>query len=75
MKTPDCFYKNQKESDKQHTFKMFDKMLKTIKASHNEVCSVIIEPLVQCAGYMRMYHPIYLTLLKEACMKYNIPLS
>ena len=53
---------------------MFDHMLKTIKKNHSETCAVIIEPLVQCAGYMRMYHPIYLKLLRQACDKYNIHL-
>jgi adenosylmethionine-8-amino-7-oxononanoate aminotransferase len=35
---------------------------------------VIVEPLVQCAGYMRMYHPIYLRLLREACDRYGVHL-
>ena len=74
VKSPDCFYKNQKDSDEKHTVEMFDEMLKTIKKNHNDVCAVIIEPLVQCAGYMRMYHKIYLTMLKQACSKYNIHL-
>ena len=74
VKSPDCFHKNQKDSDEKHTVEMFDEMLKTIKKNHNDVCAVIIEPLVQCAGYMRMYHKIYLTMLKQACSKYNIHL-
>ncbi len=45
--------------------------LETILKQHAEnVCAVIIEPFVQCAGSMRMYDPIYLTLLREACDKY-----
>ena len=74
VESPDCYLKNEKHTDKQHTEIMFDKMLKTIENNHKEVCAVIIEPLVQCAGYMRMYHPIYLKLLREACDKYNIHL-
>ncbi|NOT83763.1 MAG: aminotransferase class III-fold pyridoxal phosphate-dependent enzyme, partial [Methylococcaceae bacterium] len=38
------------------------------------VCAVIIEPLVQCAGNMRMYDPVYLTLLRAACDKYQVHL-
>jgi adenosylmethionine-8-amino-7-oxononanoate aminotransferase len=35
---------------------------------------VILEPLVQCAGNMRMYHPIYLELLREACDRHGVHL-
>ncbi len=46
---------------------------KWIKSDHaDEICAVIIEPLVQCAGSMRMYHPVYLELLRKACDKYDI---
>jgi adenosylmethionine-8-amino-7-oxononanoate aminotransferase len=31
------------------------------------IAAVIVEPLVQCAGGMRMYDPVYLSLLREAC--------
>ena len=50
-------------------------MYKTIKKNHSEVCAVIIEPLIQCAGYMRMYHHRYLELLSEACRKFKIHLK
>jgi adenosylmethionine-8-amino-7-oxononanoate aminotransferase len=39
-----------------------------------EVAAVIVEPLVQCAGGMRMYHPVYLQLLREACSHYEVHL-
>jgi adenosylmethionine-8-amino-7-oxononanoate aminotransferase len=35
---------------------------------------VIVEPLVQCAGGMRMYHPIYLRMLREACDRHGVHL-
>jgi adenosylmethionine-8-amino-7-oxononanoate aminotransferase len=35
---------------------------------------VFVEPLVQCAGNMRMYDPVYLSLLRKACDEYNVHL-
>lgn len=72
--SPDSFHKKNNISEEKHAEIMFVKMLKTIKKHHNDVCAVIVEPLVQCAGYMRMYHHRYLELLREACTKYNIHL-
>ena len=72
--TPDCYLKNDTHTDKEHTRLMFDKMLKAIEKNHKVTSAVILEPLVQCAGYMRMYHPIYLKLLREACDKYKLHL-
>jgi len=44
-------------------------------ARHGDtICAVIVEPLVQCAGNMRMYHPVYLALLREACNRYGVHL-
>jgi adenosylmethionine---8-amino-7-oxononanoate aminotransferase len=49
--------------------------LETILAQHHdEICAVIVEPLVQCAGNMRMYHPAYLTKLRELCDQYHVHL-
>jgi adenosylmethionine-8-amino-7-oxononanoate aminotransferase len=40
----------------------------------DEISSIIIEPLVQCAGYMHMYHPSFISMLRELCDKYEIHL-
>jgi len=72
--SPDSYLKNDQHTEKQHATLMFDHMLEAIEKNHAQTCAVIIEPLVQCAGYMRMYHPIYLKLLRQACSKYNIHL-
>jgi adenosylmethionine-8-amino-7-oxononanoate aminotransferase len=32
-----------------------------------EVCALVLEPLVQCAGSMRMYDPVYLQRVRELC--------
>ncbi len=49
--------------------------MEALLAAHaDEVCAVIVEPLVQCAGSMRMYHPAYLSLLREACDRHGVHL-
>ena len=34
--------------------------------------ALIVEPLIQCAGLMHMYHPLYLTLAKRLCEKHGV---
>lgn len=40
----------------------------------DEISALILEPLVQGAGYMHMYHPLYLSLARELCTKFNVHL-
>ncbi len=72
--SPDCFEREPGVSWEEHTRRMFDAMEETLARHADEVCAVIVEPLVQCAGNMRMYHPVYLRLLREACDRYGVHL-
>jgi adenosylmethionine-8-amino-7-oxononanoate aminotransferase len=72
--SPDCFFCEADESWEDYCIRRFADMEKTLADHAETVCAVIIEPLVQCAGNMRMYHPVYLKLLREACLKYQVHL-
>ena len=37
------------------------------EAHPGEICALVMEPLVQCAGGMRMHHPAYLRRAREIC--------
>jgi len=71
---PDCYYREPEESWADYSTRRFVLMEHTLQQHSESVCAVIIEPLVQCAGNMRMYDPIYLTLLRAACDKYQVHL-
>ncbi len=44
------------------------------KERADEISAIIVEPLIQGAGYMHMYHPHFLLLLREICTQYNVHL-
>ena len=72
--SPDCFDREPGVSWQAHSRERFGDMDALLAKHANEVCAVIVEPLVQCAGYMRMYHPVYLHLLRQACDRYGVHL-
>jgi adenosylmethionine-8-amino-7-oxononanoate aminotransferase len=39
-----------------------------------ETCALILEPLIQCAGGMRMYHPHYLRRARQLCDHHGVHL-
>ncbi|PHS57973.1 MAG: adenosylmethionine--8-amino-7-oxononanoate transaminase [Sulfurimonas sp.] len=43
-------------------------------ARSNEISAIILEPLVQGAGYMHMYHAEFLVQVRKICTKYDIHL-
>ena len=72
--SPDCFLRPDGMTWEDHSRAMFAAMEQTLAEHHHEVAAVIVEPLIQGAGGMRMYHPIYLKLLREACDRYEVHL-
>ena len=72
--SPDCFERETGSSWQQHSEQMFAQMRQALEQHADEVCAVFVEPLVQCAGNMRMYDPIYLKLLRAACDEFNVHL-
>ncbi|MDQ2070592.1 adenosylmethionine--8-amino-7-oxononanoate transaminase [Natronospira bacteriovora] len=72
--SPDCFEREDGESWEAFSRRQFEPMRDLLQRHHEEVSAVIVEPLVQCAGGMRMYHPVYLKLLREACDQFDVHL-
>ena len=72
--SPDCYFRETGESCADYSRRLFEPMRLALEQHSETVCGVIIEPLVQCAGYMRMYDPVYLQLLREACDQYQVHL-
>jgi adenosylmethionine---8-amino-7-oxononanoate aminotransferase len=72
--SPDCYERTPGESWAQHSRRRFADMEMLLAQHAHETCAVIVEPLVQCAGGMRMYDPVYLALLREACDAYRVHL-
>jgi adenosylmethionine---8-amino-7-oxononanoate aminotransferase len=72
--SPDCYMREAGESWEQYSLRQFEHMERLLAEHADEVAAVIVEPLVQCAGGMRMYHPIYLSCLREACDRHGVHL-
>jgi len=72
--SPDCHEREGGVSWEEHSRRMFAHMERTLAERAGEIAAVIVEPLVQCAGSMRMYHPVYLGLLREACDRHDVHL-
>ncbi|WP_188984729.1 adenosylmethionine--8-amino-7-oxononanoate transaminase [Pseudomonas matsuisoli] len=72
--TPDCYLRPEGETWEAHSRRMFEHMERALAEHAHETAAVIVEPLIQGAGGMRMYHPVYLTLLREACDRYGVHL-
>ena len=72
--SPDCYARETGETWEAHSRRMFAPMEETLARHADEICAVIVEPLVQCAGSMRMYHPAYLALLRDACDRHGVHL-
>jgi adenosylmethionine-8-amino-7-oxononanoate aminotransferase len=72
--SPDCFEREPGETWADHSRRKFALMEAALEQHAHETAAVIVEPLVQCAAGMRMYDPVYLQLLREACDRHGVHL-
>jgi adenosylmethionine-8-amino-7-oxononanoate aminotransferase len=63
-----------KDQTKESADKAIIELERILEERGSEISAFIIEPLVQGAGYMHMYHPLYITKAKKVCEKYGVHL-
>ncbi|WP_200762190.1 adenosylmethionine--8-amino-7-oxononanoate transaminase [Nitrosophilus alvini] len=63
-----------KDTSEDAAFEAAEKMEELFEKRNEEISALIIEPLVQCAGYMHMYHPVFIKKARELCDRYDIHL-
>ncbi|PRH83827.1 adenosylmethionine--8-amino-7-oxononanoate transaminase [Arenimonas caeni] len=65
--SPDAFEAEPGESAEACALRRADQLAAIFEAHPGEISALILEPLVQCAGGMRMFHPAYLRRAREIC--------
>jgi adenosylmethionine-8-amino-7-oxononanoate aminotransferase len=63
-----------KDKSEEETQKALNTAREIFQKHHKDVSALIIEPLVQCAGYMKMHSPSFIKGLRELCNEFNIHL-
>lgn len=72
--SPDAFHRNEGESAADCARRAANALEQLLAENHDTVCALIVEPLVQCAGGMRMYDALYLKLARQLCDHYGVHL-
>lgn len=72
--SPDAYCREPGESAEEYALRRAGDLARTLEEHADRICAVIIEPLVQCAGGMRMHHPAYLMKLRELCDIHDVHL-
>jgi adenosylmethionine-8-amino-7-oxononanoate aminotransferase len=74
MPSPDFRLAEVGESAEDYALRCAEQLNSYIAQHHTELAALIIEPLVQCAAGMAMYHPTYLAKAREICTQYQVHL-
>lgn len=72
--SPDWRLAEAGESAESYALRCAEALEVHIALHHQSIAAFIIEPLVQCAAGMAMYHPLYLTKVREICNQYEVHL-
>ncbi|WP_049623409.1 adenosylmethionine--8-amino-7-oxononanoate transaminase [Frateuria defendens] len=70
--SPDAYQGEPGESPAEVAARQLVELRALLERHAHETCAVIVEPLVQCAGGMRMYHPDYLAGLRRLCDEFGV---
>lgn len=70
--SPDAWRTEPGESARDCALRAADAMAELLDRHPGEICAVIVEPRVQCAGGMRMHDPAYLTRVRQLCDAHGI---
>ena len=74
MPSPDFRLAEAAESAEDYALRCAEALEQYIAEHHAELAAFIIEPLVQCAAGMGMYHPVYLSKVRDICSQYQVHL-
>jgi adenosylmethionine-8-amino-7-oxononanoate aminotransferase len=74
VRSPDWRLAEAGESPEAYAGRCADELDAYLAAHHQEVAAMIIEPLIQCAAGMAMYHPLYLQRVRASCDRYGVHL-
>ncbi len=74
MPSPDFRLAEAGESAAEFALRCAQSLEEYIAANHEELAAFIVEPLIQCAAGMGMYHEIYLKRAREICDEYSVHL-
>lgn len=72
--SPDDYLREPGETSKDCAIRVFAETRQILEQFAPEIAAILVEPLVQCAGSMRMYDPEYLRLLRQCCDELGIHL-
>jgi adenosylmethionine-8-amino-7-oxononanoate aminotransferase len=72
--SPDFRLAETGESAEQFALRCADALEQHVAQHSSELAALIVEPLVQCAAGMGMYHPAYLKRAREICSRYEVHL-
>ncbi|WP_425477942.1 adenosylmethionine--8-amino-7-oxononanoate transaminase [Vulcaniibacterium tengchongense] len=70
--SPDAYLCEPGESPAQRAERAAAALRELLERHPGEVCALILEPRVQCAGGMRMHHPLYLRRARELCDAHGV---
>lgn len=70
--SPDTYLGEPGESPEQCARRAAGALGALLEAHAGEICAMILEPRVQCAGGMRMHDPLYLRLARDLCDTHGV---